>query len=96
MMEIVPHDFTEKTAAIVRFGPGGFPTDGFRPAEYYTVTIDPSQVSPSGQMIRFGANPGDEITGWQRCAAIHVVEVLGVGSEVTIGHDKATLPVIEE
>lgn len=73
----------EACVAIVKFGPAGLATDGTRPAEYYQVTIDPSRVSPSGDFIRFGAQEGsdvgagDEILGWQRCAALTIVEILG-------------------
>jgi hypothetical protein len=70
-------EIREKVVAIVMFGPGGFATDGFKPAEYYQVTIDPQCISPSGKFVRFGENPGDEIRGWQRCAAMSVVEILG-------------------
>lgn len=64
-----------KCAAIVQFGP---PTDtsGFRPAEYFQVTIDPNMASPSGEFIRFGFYGGDEIVGWQRVEAMTVCEVL--------------------
>lgn len=67
----------ERIVAIVRFGPGGFAQDGMRPGEYYQVTIDPRQISPSGKYIRFGNFPGDEIVGWQRCEAMSIEEVLG-------------------
>lgn len=70
-----PRDFSEPTACIVKFGPAGFDTDGFRPAEYYQVTIDPQWVA--GEFIRFGQHHADEINGWQRIAAITVVHVLG-------------------
>jgi len=70
-------DIEQKCVAIVKFGPAGFATDGFRPAEYYQVTIDPQKISPYGEFIRFGSNPGDEIMGWQRAAALTVVEILG-------------------
>lgn len=70
-------DIKEKIVAIVRFGPSGFKTDGFRSGEYFQVTIDPAKVSPSGEFIRFGDSPGDEIVGWQRGKAISVVEILG-------------------
>lgn len=72
-----PLEITKKSVAIVRFGPSGFETDGFRLGEYFQGTIDPSLVSPSGEFIRFGENPGDEINGWQRVKALTVVEVLG-------------------
>jgi hypothetical protein len=42
---------------------------------HYQVTIDPSQKSPSGQYIRFGAQ-ADEIIGWQPVESIEVVEIL--------------------
>lgn len=77
-------DMENKCVAIVRFGPSGFATDGFRPGEYYQVTIDPNRVSPSGEFIRFGIHDqskdgaGDELCGWQRCDALCVVEVLGM------------------
>jgi hypothetical protein len=70
-------DITTKCVAIVRFGPSGLPTDGIKAGEYFQVTIDPDQCSPSGEFIRFGPSPGDEIVGWQRCEALCVVEVLG-------------------
>ena len=70
-------DITKKCTAIVKFGPAGLPTDGMRPAEYFQVTIDPNFISPSGEFIRFGNTPGDEIMGWQRAAALTVVEILG-------------------
>ena len=76
-------EVANKCVAIVRFGPSGFTTDGFRPGEYYQVTIDPNRVSPSGEFIRFGIHSdqiegaGDELCGWQRCDALCVVEILG-------------------
>ncbi len=76
MITLTPKTFTKKTLAIVKFGPAT-DMDGLRPAEYYQVTIDPEKVSPSGEFVRFGVNPGDEIQGWQRCAAMTIVEVLG-------------------
>lgn len=71
-----PQVFTKKTTVIIKFGPATA-TDGMRPAEYYQVTIDPQNISPSGDFIKFGATNGDEIMGWQRCAALTVIEVLG-------------------
>ena len=46
------------------------------PAVLLQVTIEPTNVSPSGQLIRFGAQ-GDEIVGWKRIDKIQIVEVLG-------------------
>jgi hypothetical protein len=65
----------KKCLAIVMFGPATL-TSGTRPGEYYTVTIDPAKRSPSGEFIRLGLHKGDEINGWQRVAALTVVEVL--------------------
>ena len=42
----------------------------------YQVTIDPAFVSPSGEYIRMGMNPGDEITGWQLVERLILIEVL--------------------
>jgi hypothetical protein len=74
------YEVDKKILAIVKFGP---PTsvDGLKPAEYYQVTIDPEKISPSGDYIRFGTYGGDEIIGWQRCAALTLVEVLGEWQE---------------
>jgi len=68
-------EVTERTLAIVRFGP---PTDsdGLRPAEYYQVVVDPYHFSPCGCFIRFGAYGGDELVGWQRADALYVVSEL--------------------
>jgi len=41
----------------------------------YQVTIDPVNVSPTGESIRFGGS-GDEIMGWVRVADVHLVELL--------------------
>ena len=79
-------DIRERIVAIVKFGPAGFQTDGIKPGEYFQVTIDPQKISPSGEFIRFGATDGDEILGWQRAAAITIVEVLG-----TYGKDETPL-----
>jgi hypothetical protein len=90
-------EIAAKSVAIVRFGPGGFSTDGFTPGQYYQVTIDPSKVSPSGEFIRFGENQGDEITGWQRVKALTIVEVLGEWADantppiMTIGKTGVTM-----
>jgi hypothetical protein len=102
MAELVPTAITKKSVVIVRFGPGGFPTDGFKPAEYFQVTIDPSYVSKSGDFIRFGITPGDEIVGWQRVGALTVVEVLAEFNdgadalpEILTGHDSVTMNFLE-
>lgn len=103
MAEMVPTEITKKSVVIVRFGPGGFPTDGFKPAEYFQVTIDPRYVSKSGDFIRFGFTQGDEIVGWQRVAALTVVEVLVEFDDPTswelpaivTGHDKVTMNFLE-
>lgn len=73
----------DKCVAIVRFGPETS-TGGFRPGEYYQVTIDPK--FSKGDFIRFGQYEGDQINGWQRISALTVVDVLGFYAE-----DKAPL-----
>lgn len=102
MAELVPTAITKKSVVIVRFGPGGFATDGFKPAEYYQVTIDPKHVSKSGDFIRLGQTPGDEIVGWQRVMALTVVEVLAefedpdsVLPTIVTGHDSVTMNFLE-
>ena len=65
---------TKKCTAIVTFGMFG-PETGARPGMLFQVNIDPAKISPSGEYIRFG-EPGDEIVGWQRCAALTIVEIL--------------------
>lgn len=69
-------EITKKCTAIVTFGMFGLET-GSRPGMLFQVTIDPAKISPAGDYIRFGDTPGDEITGWQRCSCMSVVEVLG-------------------
>lgn len=76
MVEFEKVEVTEKVVAIVKFGPPT-ETDGMRPAEYFSVTLDPSFISPSGEYIRFGHNVGDEIHGWQKASSITIVEILG-------------------
>ena len=75
-VEMGQFTFKERIRAIMCFGPAT-PTTGFRAGDYYQVTIDPNMCSPSGEYIRFGAYQGDEIQGWQRVAAMTVVEDLG-------------------
>ena len=86
-MIMTPTKFEKKTSAIVKFGPATS-TDGMRPAEYYAVTIDPEKVTQSGEFIRFGDNQGDELIGWQRCAAMTVVEIIGEWQEGIAGKDQ--------
>jgi hypothetical protein len=71
-------DIDQKCVAIVKFGPPGGIDEGFKPAQFFQVTIDPAKVSSSGDFIRFGNSPGDEITGWQKASSISVLEILGV------------------
>ncbi len=100
MPELVPTEITKKSVVIVRFGPGGFETDGFRPAEYYQVTIDPKYVSKSGDFIYLGNTTGDQIAGWQRVKALTIVEILCEFEAkdpppVITGHDSVTMNVLE-
>lgn len=70
-------EMTERTLAIVRFGPP-CDSDGLRPAEYYQVMVDPERFSPCGSFIRFGTYTGDEITGWQRADSIYVLSAIKI------------------
>ena len=81
IINMVNVDIEKKVIAIVMFGPA-LPSSGMRPAEYYQVTIDPDQLSPSGQYIRFGMNQGDEINGWQLVSALTVCEILQEWTEI--------------
>lgn len=102
-MIMTPTEFKKKTVVILKFGPATS-IDGLRPAEYYQVTIDPVMVSASGEFIRFGRNNGDEIQGWQRCAALTVVEIIGEWDETltwekqefSLGYGPAILAVASE
>ena len=60
----------KKTLGIVRF------TENAGRIVHYQVTIDPAKKSPSGQFMRFGTYPMDEITGWQPLAGMVLVEIL--------------------
>lgn len=44
---------------------------------FYQVTIDPKEISPSGEFIYFGNTHGDGITGWRPLTDVIVEEVLG-------------------
>ena len=68
-------DITEKSLAIVRFGPDTN-SSGFTPAQYYQAVVDPEMISPSGDYIRFGYNKLDELNGWQKADCIFIVEIL--------------------
>ena len=50
---------------------------GMRPGDFFQVTVDPELFSPTGEFVRFGENPGDELMGWQRADAVHIGEILG-------------------
>jgi len=93
-VSMVEKAITEKRRCIVCFGPAT-PTTGSKAGDYYQVTIDPNACSPGGAYIRFGLYQGDEIQGWQRVAAMTVVEDLGTadaplqaaGAEFTVAPD---------
>lgn len=101
MLEMTPIRFDKKIVAIVMFGPAT-EMSGMRPAEYYQVTIDPAFVSNSGEYIKFGVHPGDEIQGWQRIEALTVVEVLEAEWQddgrvkIIVGHDAVEMMVLSE
>lgn len=81
MIEMGPLEITEKTRAIVSFGPAT-EVSGFRPGEFFQVTIDPNMVSPSGEFIRFDSRFQEgEMHGWQRVEALTVWEVLGAAPD---------------
>lgn len=44
---------------------------------FYQVTLDPANLSPSREFIRFGKVHGDEIMGWRPVSDIIVEEVIG-------------------
>lgn len=75
--------FTGLTRVIVMFGPPA-PMSGLRAGEYYQCILDPDQASPSGDFVRFGQYLGDELIGWQRVAALTVVEVLEEDAEAEL------------
>jgi hypothetical protein len=86
---------TKKTVVIIRFGPETA-VSGMTPAQYYQVTVDPEMTSPSGDYIRFGEHQGDEIRGWQKTSAMHIIEVLGEWEgdqppKMTIGNSSVTM-----
>lgn len=94
---MTPVEIKVKSVAIVKFGPAGFETDGFRPGEYFQVTIDPAMIA--GDFIRFGKHRGDEIVGWQRIGALTVVQILGEWNgdtppDMHIGADGVTMTVV--
>jgi hypothetical protein len=44
---------------------------------FYQVTIDPANLSPTKEFIRFGKVHGDEIMGWRPVEDVVVEEVMG-------------------
>jgi hypothetical protein len=77
-------DISAKSVAIVYFGvfdrnvDGTWPHGlGVNPGQFFQVTIDPQMCSASGEFIRFGNSPGDELHGWQLATNLVVAEVLG-------------------
>lgn len=72
----------KKTVCIVQFNNPLMKSD-IMPGKFFQVTIDPGKLSPSGKFIRFGANPGDELMGWQPVEWMVIVDVLGewIGEE---------------
>jgi hypothetical protein len=44
---------------------------------YYQVTIDPKEISPSGEFIYFGNTHGDQLTGWRPLTDVVVEETIG-------------------
>ncbi len=99
MITMFGKQFDKKTVVILKFGPAT-DLDGMRPAEFFQVTIDPDTVSPSGEYIRFGANPGDEIVGWQKASALTIVEELGEWTggdrpEMKVGLSNVTIRTVE-
>lgn len=69
----------KKTVCIVKFTGVGLVTGV--PGRFFQVTIDPQKISPSGEFIRFGSHPGDELVGWQRVDWLAIEEILGVWTD---------------
>lgn len=69
-------EITKKTVVIVQFKIALMPTD-VSPGKFFQVTVDPGKLSPSGKFIRFGANPGDELVGWQPVEWMVIADILG-------------------
>lgn len=44
---------------------------------YYRVTIDPTNLTPSGAFIRFGDTAGDELMGFRPIEDVLIEEVIG-------------------
>lgn len=70
-------EFKERTVCIVKFENPRMDANGPVPGRFFQVTVDPTKLSPDGRFIRFGANDGDELIGWQRTDWISVETVLG-------------------
>lgn len=73
--EVKVQEFKVKTVCIVSFNNPELPKNVA--GRFYQVTIDPEKVSPSGEFIRFGNTPGDELLGWQPTEWLTVEEILG-------------------
>ncbi len=78
------HEVKTRSVCIVSFGSFGKNIDGTWPigfgmkaGEFFQVTIDPNRCSESGEFVRFGGFPGDELVGWQLVDGLTVQEVLG-------------------
>lgn len=60
------------------------------PACLVQIALLASKVSASGNLIRLGETPGDEIMGWTKLDAMEVVEILG-----ELGEDgKTVTPIV--
>lgn len=76
-------EITKRCVAIVYFGldrteEGPLPFGiGHVPGQFFQVTLSPDRVSPSGEFIRCGDFPGDELMGWQRTEMLIAAEILG-------------------
>lgn len=93
-------EIKKKSVAIIKFGPPVI-SDGYRAGTYFQVTIDPKQISPSGDFVRLGNSPNDELVGWQKVDCLSVVEILGEWEDdvtppiMSYGSGKLTMSVQE-
>lgn len=77
------HEIKKRSVCIVSFGPFHQNDDGTWPlafgcqaGQFYQVTIDPNRCSGTGEFIKCGTFPGDELIGWQLVDGLTVQEVL--------------------